>query len=344
MTDRVPTERTKRGLSSDEPRELFVSNIPYDVSTAGLEAALKRLFGKCEGYVGIKKMMIQKGFAVIEFDSNEHALTAIDKSHDTKLGPRKLFVKLSDPEGAKRHRMDKEAHEKSQRNRGFDQDTTPNPDCWFCLANPNFDQNVVYAVDEATHVYAALAKGGITKYHSLIAPVTHYGCYATASNEVQMACDQMVERLQAVMSSMNQDAVYYERWIPLNSNAANHMQIHVIPIKKDLEIDWTGIIKEKGKEADIEFIRIKNHQDVIEKMKGILNRVSYLFMSFPSREGESRDTWLGIGRMTFTFPREVVCRGLELTERVDWKKCTQTAELESEQTQELKELFYRIET
>jgi diadenosine tetraphosphate (Ap4A) HIT family hydrolase len=336
-------EAVKRGRG-DELREVFVSNIPYDVSSAGLEAALKRLFGKSGGYLGIRKMMIPKGFAIIEFDSNVNALAAIENSTEVKLGPRKLFVKLSDPDGAKRHRMEKESHENSQRNKGFEQDTHPNPDCWFCLANPSFDQAVVYAVDEGTHVYSALAKGGITKFHSLIAPVTHYGCYAAASGEVRAACDGMVERLQTVMKSMDRDVVYYERWIPLNANAANHMQIHVVPISKGLAIDWSSIVKEKGKESDIEFLRITSHKDVTDKMKGILNRVSYLFMSFPPKDdSEPRETWLGIGRMTFTFPREVLCKGLALPDRVDWKNCTQDSSFESEQSQQLRGLFYKVE-
>ena len=335
-----PKRSRESSVDDKELKDVFVSNIPYDVSQAGLEGALKRMFGKFEGYLGVKRMMLQRGFAIVEFDSADHAQAAVDEAQELKLGPRKLFVKVNDPEGAKKQRLEREAQQDSQRNRGFQVDTSPNPDCWFCLANPKFENHVVFAVDDQASVYAALAKGGITKYHCLLAPVTHYGCYAAASEEVRTTCDDFVGKVCKAMSSMNKDVVYYERWIPMNATAANHMQIHIVPVERDMEADWSSIVKTKGKEAEIEFIRIDSHTDVVEKMKGILSRVSYLFISFPGKDG-NRESWLGIGRMSFPFPREIICAGLDCPDRADWKACTQSVELETEQAAELKDHFYK---
>jgi diadenosine tetraphosphate (Ap4A) HIT family hydrolase len=336
-----PIKRSReRSIGEKELRDVFVSNIPYDVSQAGLEGALKRMFGKFEGYLGVKRLMLQRGFAIVAFDSGENASAAVEFAQDLKLGPRKLFVKVNDPEGAKKQRMEREVQQDAQRSTGFHVDTSPNPDCWFCLANPKFENHVVFAVDEKASVYAALAKGGIAKYHCLIAPVTHYGCYAAASEEVQNTCNEFVDKISETVAAMDRDVVVYERWIPMNSTAANHMQIHFVPVERDSNIDWSEIVKSKGKEAEIEFIRVNSHADVVEKMKGILSRVSYLFISFPGSDGK-RESWLGIGRMSFPFPREIVCAGTKCPERADWKSCAQSVEQETEQAAELKELFYK---
>jgi len=57
-------------------------------------------------------------------------------------------------------------------------------------------------------------------------------------------------------------------------------------------------------------------------------------MSFPGAE-----KMIGLGKMPFTFPREVVCEGLETPDRVDWKTCTIDLEAESTVASELKELM-----
>lgn len=44
-----PIKRShESSIGEKELRDVFVSNIPYDVSQAGLEGALKRMFGKFE--------------------------------------------------------------------------------------------------------------------------------------------------------------------------------------------------------------------------------------------------------------------------------------------------------
>jgi hypothetical protein len=99
-----------------------------------------------------------------------------------------------------------------------------------------------------------------------------------------------------------------------------------------LQVDWKSILQRKGKEVGIEFKDCRTHADVVEKMDGILNRVSYLYMSLP--DGQSL---IGIGKMPFTFPREVICEGLGTPDRVDWKSCQIDEKAETKTVQELKE-------
>ena len=126
----------------------------------------------------------------------------------------------------------------------------------------------------------------------------------------------------------------------MNANAANHMQVHLVPIdkSKNSKIDWSRILKDKGRQSGVEFIRVKDHFEVAEKMKGILNRVSYLFISLMV-DGKL-ENWLGLGKLGFTFPREVICSGLECPDRVDWKTCVADSETENTQVERLRSLFY----
>ena len=340
--DRGPA-RKRKDSESDESgsREIFVSNIPYNVSEAGLTTALKRIFSTSPGFIGIKRISVAKGFATVEFESHAEAVATVESNPEVKLGPRKLFIRVSDPAGAKARRTERDSASDEQRNTQFEQDTTPNPDCWFCLANPNFEKHTIYGVDDETEVYVNLAKGGLRKHHSLICPVTHYGCFAQVTEDVRKICAEYTFRVSNMFEKLNQDVVVFERWVPMSASAANHMQIHIVPVDKDSGIDWRHIMLSRGKSAGIEFVRVSSHEEVVAKMSGILNRVSYLYFSFPGADG--RESWLGIGKMNFAFPREIICEGLGCPERVDWKACQQHRDAEVEQVDFLKSQLFSKE-
>jgi hypothetical protein len=337
-------ERVKRdrvdGSDIEGIRELFISNIPYNVTEAGVVTALKRIFAKQKGFVGIKKVTPERGFATVEFETPADAEAAVASKGEVKLGPRTLNIKLNDPHGAKVKRMEREARANEQRSETLGHDTDPNPECWFCLANPSGDKNLIFAVDSSAEAYVSLSRGAITPLHSFVCPVTHFGCFAQASDQVRNVCVEYCSKMSDAMESIDMDTIVYERWIPMNANAANHMQVHLVPIEKskNSKIDWSRILKDKGRQSGVEFIRVKDHFEVAEKMKGILNRVSYLFISFMV-DGKL-ENWLGLGKLGFTFPREVICSGLECPDRVDWKTCVADSETENTQVERLRSLFY----
>ena len=319
-----PAVKRARNISppkrdDESPREIFVANIPYNLSAAGLEGALKKLFGKFSGFVGIKKMVTDRGFAIISFTTGAHAAEAVKASQDASLGPRKLNVQLSRPPG----------------DRGVSLSTSPDADCWFCLANPSLETHVIFGVDESTHFYAARAKGALTDGHSLLCPVTHYGCFAQCPSEVQVACVKFVKRITHMFPDKH--VIAYERWIPTNA-VTNHMQLHLVPVDTTLDVDWVQLVKTKGKQAGIDFFSIRDIFDVTEKMKGITHRVSYLLISVPDQKGQFVSL-LGMGKMSFTFPREIICDGLNKPDRIDWKVCQTTEAVETEQAGKLRELF-----
>jgi RNA recognition motif-containing protein len=329
--DMGESKRQRYSKNSAEGREIFISNIPYDVSQIGLEGALKRMFGKYDSFVGIRKLIMNRGFAFVEFKDAEGALKAVNENQDKKMGRRTLRIQLSQPSGSSAGPGSRSQQPVN------DSPTHPNPDCWFCLANPNFEKHLIFGVDSSATVYVSLAKGQIRSGHCLVCPVTHFGCYVQADETARSACEEMVSRLRDMYASRGEDVIVYERWIPLNSAAANHMQIHVVPVPKDLSIDWKAILKRKGKDVGIEFVDAREHADVIDRMAGILHRVSYLYMSFPGGQ-----TMVGLGKMPFTFPREVVCEGLGSLDRVDWKSCQASVEEETATAIELKESLQLI--
>ena len=342
-TDRGAPKRPRDelGSSSNSYRDVFVNNIPYNISQAGSEAALKRIFSKYPGFIGVKKVLLQKGIGFVTFDSDINAENAAKSNQNQSLGPRKLFVQVSDPSGG-RSRRDTRGNER--RNDGNEADSSPNPDCWFCLANPTMETQGIFSMDETASIYLSLAKGPIEKFHSFLCPVTHFGCFASASAEVRQVCSANVENFRKVLAQEEFDLVYYERWIPLNASSANHMQIHLIPVRSAIAnvAEWVSIMKSKAKESDIEFVAVTNHEEVVEKMQGLLGRVSYLFISFPGKDGTSPECWLGIGKMTFQFPREIICTALNRVERIDWKSCQQDEVSKMEDISFLKGKFNQL--
>jgi RNA recognition motif-containing protein len=332
-------KRPRDTQNMNEISEVFISNIPFNVSEAGLISALKRIFSKSPGFVQTKKVTTDRGFAIVEFESAEAAKDAIDQNRNTKLGPRTLNMKLNDPGGAKARRMEREVLEKDQKGEE-DRDTDPNPDCWFCLANPNAERSLIFGVDPSAEVYLSSSKGPITPMHSFVCPVTHYGCYAQADEKVRRLCDEYGKKMTEEMQKLEMETIIFERWIPLHSKAANHMQVHFIPFDKSkfADIEWSHILKDQGRKMGVDFIRVRDHEEVCEKMRGILNKVSYLFMSFPC-DGE-RENWLGVGKLSFTFPREVICSGLKCPERTEWKSCEVTPDEASKIVETLRNLFY----
>ena len=330
------------GIISEGPsetREVFVSNMPYNVSEAGITTALKRIFSKAPGFVCVKKVTTQRGLAMIEFGSHAEAEAAVQMNQDVKIGPRTLSVKLNDPLGAKSRRIDRESVITDQRSKSLGHDTHPNPDCWFCLANPGADTQLIFAVDPTAEIYMSLSKGCITPLHSFICPVTHFGCFAQASDKVRELCIEYSDQFSQKLATEGMETIIFERWIPMNATAANHMQIHLVPIDKDKNdaIDWRNIIRDQGKKVGIDFIRINSQDEVTRKMEGILNRVSYMFISF--QVGDQREFWLGIGKMSFTFPREILCSGLGCPERIDWRACESDFETETSTVNRLKAMF-----
>lgn len=316
--------RTYDNAYSDEPsREIFISNIPYNVSQAGIESALKRMFGKLAGFDCIRKVLLHRGFAFLAFKTHEEAVAAVNSTQNQQMGPRKLNVQISNPNGSRGGRTE-------VTNQEIGSNTAPDPDCWFCLANPSFERHLIVSVEDTASVYTSLAKGQITDGHILVCPVTHFGCYAQADENVRRKCDNTVSEMKDFYNSRSQDTVIYERWIPLSATAANHMQIHLIPVSRDICVDWKAILKDKGKQSGVEFQKVDSHEEVVEKMKGILNKVSYIFFSFPGLNGET-ENYLGMGRLSFTFPREVVCSGLDKLDRIDWKRCELETSVEEEQ-------------
>ena len=322
---RADAKRQRVSESSDVIREVFISNIPYDVSQVGLEGALKRMFGKYPSFTGIRKLVMNRGFAFVGYDDPEDAEKAVAENQDKKMGPRTLRVQLSRPAGWRAN-----PNEKAD---APTQCTLPDAECWFCLANPKFDKHLVYAVDETASVYASLAKGQLTPGHSVVCPVTHFGCYAQCDEKTRNACDEMITKLTRLFENRGQSVLIYERWIPMNTHSANHMQVHVVPIPRESKADWDKLIRERGKDADIDFGTVESHTAVVEKMKGILNRVSYLYFRLMGHETLH---YLGLGKMSFTFPREIVCSGLGTPERIDWKACSSGREDEEAMVEQLR--------
>ena len=305
----------------EDVKEIFVSNIPYDVSEVGLEGYLKSQFGKLSGFAGIKKLMASRGFAILRFRTGEDAVHAVDRSQEIRLGPRKLYVKLSHSEGKGKGK-----------GKGTENQSDSYEDCWFCVSNPNFDSHLLYGM-MGEDFFISVAKGSLTKGHSVICPVTHYGCFVELPEKLKEHACEFIRKALAFFGS---NLVYYERWIPMGS--ANHMQIHCVPLEE--QVDWIDIVKAKGRSVGVEFMVIQNYYQVAEKMNGLCNRVSYLYISVPS--GSKRVHLLGMGKLDLTFPREIICQGIYQPDRIDWRKCVSEKDSEEASALEMRKKWAEL--
>ncbi|KAK1443517.1 hypothetical protein BgAZ_203930 [Babesia gibsoni] len=103
--------------------------------------------------------------------------------------------------------------------------------CWFCLSNSQCEDHMISFVSE--YSYIAIAKGAITKNHSLVTPIYHYPSAASASDEVLSDMQRLVDCLLDLCLKSGMGGIAFERYMPMSNPSAMHTQIQVIPVPLD---------------------------------------------------------------------------------------------------------------
>ncbi|CAG0916211.1 unnamed protein product [Notodromas monacha] len=199
--------------------------------------------------------------------------------------------------------------------------------CWFCLSSPEVAKHLVITVGE--NIYLALAKGGLVPGHVIILPIEHFrALYVRGENENLIEeVETMKVALLKYFASINMSCVFFER-----NYKSNHSQLHAVPIPLD------------NKDANCEEI-ITRIQDsgvsnfkVLSKfadLKQIIGDGSfYLFIELPDGRrvfGKLPPFERGVDDShILMLMNGVLADILDVQDRLDWRKCTESVEEETE--------------
>lgn len=201
-------------------------------------------------------------------------------------------------DGAKRPRVERDEGDASlqmTRRRSRNQarparpETPANAACWFCLAN-NKDSHLV--VDVGSHVYLALAKGGITRDHLLIVPVDHVRNSLDSRLETSARAEisRYKQCIRAYFKSLNGSGAYFfERAVFTRGGLHQmHMHIQAVPIRPEAAESVLRTAKDVAKRYGItlEEVGAQDASDAVkDRITGDIGDAEFFWAEMPGGEG-----------------------------------------------------------
>ncbi|PWN32212.1 uncharacterized protein FA14DRAFT_162420 [Meira miltonrushii] len=229
-------------------------------------------------------------------------------------------------------------------------------DCWFCLSNPQCAKHLIVAI--GTECYVAMPKGQLpisTKDrstvpgggHVLIVPIEHIPSVLghpdpAVARPIADEMNAWRTALRKAYSSCDATMVSWEICRTVGSRAG-HMQCQAVPIPSKLCKNGAleAYFRQAAKKYGYEMIEntsevqqlLKISDDVSQRRK----QADYFRLDLDDK------TWLmllpqGL-RFYLQFPRETLANFLGFPDRADWKKCANSDEIETEETQAFKGIF-----
>jgi len=348
----APSEResTKRDAAAMEepedpiePDTVFLGRLPPNIEEKRIQAALKHV-GTIER-VHLAREAGEgspcKGFGWVTFSSPEEAEAACDLSELLECGGRMITISISRPKA----RADGAPRKKKKEIQIV---VEPHADCWFCLVNPKVEKHMI--VTATTEVYIATARGPVNPYHVQILPVKHAPCFAACPPELQQALQVQLAALRKMFEDAGQECLVWERWIPMGSSSANHMQVQVLPIDKARAgSEARAALEAAAKQhlAGATFKKVSAHTEVAENLNDDPT-TPYIYFELPgdlSARGRQIERFLyaalpGVGpRIPINFGRQVACQLLGCEDKVDWRGCQDSKEGEKQLAVTLRALF-----
>ena len=95
--------------------------------------------------------------------------------------------------------------------------------CWFCLASPDVDTNLVITVGD--HCYCAMAKGGLVNGHVLLLPIEHFPSTITLPKDAIAEIHRYKGVLRRLYKSQGKAMVVFERYLQLKAGTHAHLQV-----------------------------------------------------------------------------------------------------------------------
>jgi len=257
----------------------FLGGLPENIDERGVQRALKNV-GKIEEVRLARDNATEgrpcKGYGWVRFSTDEEAQAALqlDGLLETGRG-RKIRITISNPNKGKGAEEGGGA-----KRREIKITVEPHAECWFCLVNPKVEKHMI--VSASKDVYIATAKGPVNPLHVMVLPVKHAPCFARCPTDLQ---DRLLAYIAAVRSTYKEEGlecILYERWVPMGMSAANHMQIHMMPMEQrrvpDARDGLETVMKKQMPGAVLK--RISSQADVTEH-QGSDPHTPYFYLELP---------------------------------------------------------------
>ncbi|KAJ1976469.1 hypothetical protein H4R35_002686 [Dimargaris xerosporica] len=114
----------------------------------------------------------------------------------------------------------------------------PGGQCWFCLANPNVDKQLIVSI--CREIYLTVAKGGLPDKspipgggHFIILPIEHYSSFRTIPMDTQLnvvqELDQCCQQLRQLCEAHGHALVVFELARPASPQHHAHLQAVAVP-------------------------------------------------------------------------------------------------------------------
>ncbi|MCO5571469.1 hypothetical protein L7F22_025209 [Adiantum nelumboides] len=211
--------------------------------------------------------------------------------------------------------------------------------CWFCLASPNVDTDIV--VDIGDHCYCAMAKGGLVDGHVLLLPIEHSSSMLFSSKSVSEELNKYKRTLQKLYKSQGKTCAMFERCVQFKGGTHAHLQVVPIPLSKSSQVR-SGFVQ-AAKELGFSFHVIPpEDEDDLDTQEAVKSHVkeekNYFLVELP--EGTILVHVLDSGEsIPIQFGREVCAKILGVPERSDWRACKLSKDEERTMAERFKEDF-----
>lgn len=217
--------------------------------------------------------------------------------------------------------------------------------CWFCLG----DQMPAHLlILHATHVFVALAKGGLDPSHMVIVPIAHIG----ASTSMGF-CDETIKEVERIMQAIrvlyrekfgDAQPYFFERCGETSGGKVRHMHIQVVAVQNKhvshVQNRCVDLARQYGVEA-----RMKA-QDDDDCAKALTEAKSLKLKEFFwAQLGGTANVVVPFSThklLPVHFGRMVVATAMQLPDLVDWRTCVKEESEETNFARNLKSILMPI--
>ncbi|KAI5067227.1 hypothetical protein GOP47_0017755 [Adiantum capillus-veneris] len=152
--------------------------------------------------------------------------------------------------------------------------------CWFCLASPNVDTDLV--VDVGDYCYCAMAKGGLVDGHVLLLPVEHSSSMLFLSKPGADELSKYKRALRKLYKIQGKTLAIFERCVQFKGGTHAHLQVVPIPLSKSSQVRSGFVLA--AKEADFSFHVIPPEEDDLGTQEAVKSHVegeNYFLVELP---------------------------------------------------------------
>ena len=256
-------------------------------------------------------------------------------TNNTQLQSNQYFFAIDSSNGDNPDKGDEYSKRRRNNNRDSDRYSKKQlkvdlDNCWFCLASPNVDKTLIVSVGE--YSYLALAKGGLTNDHMLILPIEHIRSTIEIEEEsLKTEINKFKSALCKLYKKRDMVPIFFER----NFKTA-HFQIQVIGLPESK----APLLKQAVAKV---FSKLVYHELALddELLDELSSGVPYFLFECP----DYYKFFVRINTRVAFFPMQIGRQLLaddsllNCPERVDWKKCTNSAEEAKNLTQQIRKEF-----